>query len=252
MNDLATTENKSSSTQELSTQTENPYLGMMNQLIEKGNFDQMEKLMDMQERWEANEARKAFVKAMAQFKENAPELVKDRKGHNSNYASLAQVATKTAEVMGHFGLSHSFKMFQEGASITVTCVVTHNLGHAESVSLTAAPDTSGSKNAIQAIGSTVSYLERYTLCASTGLAARDMDDDGAASNKKPAAEIELITDKQIQEIQKLCMSKKVPADKILKAYQLSDLTEISTELFPTVIKKLKATPEPKKPQDAAE
>jgi hypothetical protein len=53
------------------------------------------------------------------------------------------------------------------------------MGHSEEGAvLEGAPDTSGSKNSIQAVGSTVSYLERYTLLAATGLAAKDQDDDG--------------------------------------------------------------------------
>jgi hypothetical protein len=63
--------------------------------------------------------------------------------------------------------------------------------------LAAAPDASGSKNAIQAIGSTISYLERYTLLALTGLATHDMDDDGQASESQ-----EFITEKQANEITK--------------------------------------------------
>jgi hypothetical protein len=47
----------------------------------------------------------------------------------------------------------------------------------------AAADISGSKNQIQAIGSAVTYLERYTLFASYGLASKDQDDDGKASGR---------------------------------------------------------------------
>jgi hypothetical protein len=44
------------------------------------------------------------------------------------------------------------------------------------------PDDSGGKNKIQAIASAKSYLERYTLLAITGLATKDMDDDGRATD----------------------------------------------------------------------
>ncbi len=39
-------------------------------------------------------------------------------------------------------------------------------------------DTSGSKNMVQARGSTITYLERYTLCAILGIATADEDMDG--------------------------------------------------------------------------
>ena len=68
--------------------------------------------------------------------------------------------------------------------IRVTCVLTHEMGHSERTMLQATPDTSGKKNPIQAIGSTVTYLQRYTLLAATGMAVQGQDDDGrgAANN----------------------------------------------------------------------
>jgi ERF superfamily len=74
--------------------------------------------------------------------------------------------------------SHSWKMNQEGQWIKVTCILTHELGHSEETTLMGAPDNSGSKNAIQAVGSTVTYLERYTLLAACGLSTKGSDNDG--------------------------------------------------------------------------
>jgi ERF superfamily len=65
----------------------------------------------------------------------------------------------------------------------VTCILTHQMGHSEETTLAGAPDNSGSKNSIQAIGSTVTYLERYTLLAATGLAAANGDNDGQGAPK---------------------------------------------------------------------
>ena len=53
------------------------------------------------------------------------------------------------------------------------------------MSLSAPPDSSGSKNSIQAIASTLTYLQRYTLLSITGLAASEADDDGRGGDKKP-------------------------------------------------------------------
>ena len=137
--------------------------------------------MELQERHEANEARKAFVAAMANFRASCPTIKKTEEAHNSMYASIAGTLNQIKGLMSENGLSHSWRTSQEGKDITVSCVVTHALGHSEQTSLTAAPDTSGSKNAIQAIGSTVKYLERYTLEACLGLSSSlEGDDDGGA------------------------------------------------------------------------
>lgn len=148
-----------------------------------GDMAQLEKLLDLQERWERTEAKKAFVKAMAAFKADPPTIVKDKQanfggGKGYSYANLAQVSAVVGKALSAHGLSASWKTDQDGTAIKVTCTLTHIEGHSESCSLSAAADTSGSKNAIQAIGSTKSYLEKYTLLAITGLAADDQDDDG--------------------------------------------------------------------------
>lgn len=154
------------------------------------DLQKLEKLMELQERWEANEARKAWVVAMSAFKAHPPEIVKDKhvsfttqKGTTSyDHATIGNVVEAVTKGLGQHGLSHRWDMEQlDGGRIKVTCVITHVMGHSEATSLTASPDDSGGKNNIQAIGSTVTYLQRYTLLSSTGLASKDMDDDGRIS-----------------------------------------------------------------------
>jgi hypothetical protein len=166
----------------------------------------IEKMMDLQQRHEENEARKLYVVAMAAFKSNPPEIEKDKtvsyevgtKTTKYSHASLANAAEKINMALSVHQLSASWKTSQDNGNITVTCSITHSAGHSESTSLTAGPDTSGSKNSIQAIGSTISYLQRYTLLALTGLAAHDMDTDGAT----PKSEPEFITKAEAKTITK--------------------------------------------------
>jgi len=151
--------------------------------VEQGaDIDKLTKLMDLQERWEGNEARKQYTAAMAVFRADCPTIERDQAGHNNKYAGLAGSIEQIKVLMSSCGLSHRWETNQQGQDITVMCIVTHKGGHAESTQLTATPDTSGSKNAIQAIGSTVAYLQRYTLFAIMGLASKEMDDDGVASD----------------------------------------------------------------------
>lgn len=152
---------------------------------QNADIDKMKQLMDLQERWEKNEARKAFVVALNAFKADAPKIIKTKEvsfgvGKTSYKHALAGVASEQiGEALAKVGISHRWDVAQpEGGKIKVTCILTHAQGHSEHVSLEATPDTSGSKNSIQAIGSTVSYLQRYSLLAATGLVPMDADDDG--------------------------------------------------------------------------
>jgi len=148
-------------------------------LDQGADLDRLEKLMGLKERNDANEARKAYINAMTTFRSSVGNITKDKTAHNNKYASLAHTLDSIKNQLSENGLSHTWKTEQtENQLITVTCCVTHQMGHQECTSMSANPDTSGSKNSIQAIGSTVTYLQRYTLFAILGLASTDQDNDG--------------------------------------------------------------------------
>jgi len=149
---------------------------------QNADVDKLEKLMHLQERYDANEAKKAFVTARAGFSGESVVILKTAKGHNSKYAKLGDELEIVTPLLSKHGLSHSWVTNQDNGMITVTCVLTHEQGHSESTSLSSSPETSGSKNAIQAIGSAVSYLKRYTFEAICGLATTD--DDGQSTQQE--------------------------------------------------------------------
>lgn len=181
------------------TQDNSPF-AMFQAAAASGSLDHLEKMLALQERWEANEARKAFVAAMAAFKADPPRIDKDKrvgyKQTSYSHASLGNVTDKISQSLSRHGLSAAWKTDQAGHEIKVTCTITHSLGHSESTSLSAPADTSGAKNGIQAIGSTITYLQRYTILALTGLATHDQDDDGASVSKP----IQKIDDKHVSQI----------------------------------------------------
>jgi hypothetical protein len=86
-------------------------------------------------------------------------------------------------IIGKHGLSYRFRTTQTD-KISVTCILSHKAGHSEETRLPAPPTPSGNKNAIQAIGSTLTYLQRYSLVQMLGLAAAN-DDDGKAAGAEP-------------------------------------------------------------------
>ena len=158
--------------------------------IEKGMPPEtISQLMDLQERWEAGQARKEFVDAMSRFKAECPAVIgKDKKADfgagkaKYTYATTGQIVQAITPALSKFGLSLSWETRQEGKAVTCTCHVTHSGGHRESATLTGPNDESGGKNPIQMIGSSVHYLQRYTMVSVLGLATADMDDPDAAPN----------------------------------------------------------------------
>lgn len=163
-------------------------MGMIQLAISKGaTVEQLTQLMDLNERFEKNEARKAFVVALNQFKADPPTIYKNTqvdftsaKGRTHyKHATLDNVSGLIGAGLAKVGISHRWDTEQlEGGAIRVTCILTHAMGHSERVWLQAGKDESGNKNHIQAVVSTVTYLERQTLLSATGMAVSNTDDDG--------------------------------------------------------------------------
>lgn len=193
----------------------------------------LEKLMTLQERWERNQARRAFDNAMAAAKAEIPVIVKNRQvGFTSKkpgaastsykHEDLAEIARTIDPILGKHGLSYRFRTTSApNEPVTVTCIISHRDGHSEENTLAAGRDDSGNKNAIQMIGSTVTYLQRYTLKAALGLAA-SADDDG--KNSGPASP--LITEEQAEHLRALIVEVGADLPAFLEHFGIETLPEL--------------------------
>ena len=147
--------------------------------LEKGiDTDQMSKLLDLQERYEAKEAKKAFADSLARFQSELGPIVKKRKAHNSTYADIDDIAQAIRPVLEKCGLSYRFEQQQKDGFISVSCIVSHKDGFSVSTAMEAPADKSGGKNDIQSMASTVTYLRRYTLTGALGITTGQDDNDG--------------------------------------------------------------------------
>lgn len=146
------------------------------------SIEQMAQLFELKLRVDADEAKRAFNLAMAAFKRNPPYISKNKDVQAGpvkySHATLDHVVEKITPALSAVGVRHRWDVRQDAALIAVTCVLSHELGHSESTVLAEMPDKSGSKNAVQAVASTVTYLQRYTLLLATGMATGGMDTDG--------------------------------------------------------------------------
>lgn len=181
---------------------ENQEMSGMLSLIERVIMDpsidvaKLDALLAVKSKWEAEEARKEFVAAMAEFKKDPPVIYKSKrvffrardpnKGETDYmHATIGAVTEAIIGGLASVGISHSWDVKQESNVITVTCKLTHRRGHSESVTMIGAPDDSGNKNQLQKVASTVTYLQRYTLLAATGIATHDQrDNDGADAGEE--------------------------------------------------------------------
>lgn len=170
-------------------------LSVMQQAISQGiSIEILERLQDMYYRSEAEAARRAFTEAMSAFKAESIRIVKDRvnKQYNSRYTSIENLVNTVTPFLSKHGLSARWDIDQSAqTAIKVACVITHTLGHSESVSMTVPPDNSGQKNPIQQIKSSITYAKICTFESACGLASSDanVDDDGNSAGHSQGGSI---------------------------------------------------------------
>lgn len=222
-------------------------MDMVGRAVASGaSIEVVEKLMVLHERWEANQGRKAFDEAMAAAKAEIPVIFKSRevdftsaKGRTHyRYEDLAEIAKTINPILGKHGLSYRFRTTSPANEpVTVTCIVSHRQGYSEENTLSAERDESGNKNSIQAIGSTLTYLQRMTLKAALGLAA-SADDDGRASSADDDGD--LISAEQRDAILALIDEVGGSADVFCKYFKIEAVAALPASQFARAVKALEA------------
>lgn len=210
------------------SQAINPYDNMLMIAVQAGNIDTIERMMALKERHEANEARKAFTAAKAAFKGESLPIIKDKYNtqFKSWYSSLGNIVGTVGPILSKHGLSADWQIAQAGNSITVTCILSHALGHSESVPFTVPPDGTGAKNEIQKIKSAITYAKAVTYESACGIASTDAnyDDDGNSSKEQEQEKTKALPILSAKKFDKALASVKASeytASEIEKYYELN-------------------------------
>ena len=199
------------------------------------DIDKLEKLMDLQDRWENKEAEKSFRDAICSFQSKAPVIKKLSNGHGYKFAPLGDIVEQIRPALSESRLSYRWEFSSAGENIVATCIVSHSSGHSEKTAMQAQPDNSGKKNGIQAIGSTHTYLQRYTLIGALGIATADEDIDARMDTILP----DFISDAQISEIEGLIGTSGANREKFLRWIRVTEVKDIPARSFAKVVSSLK-------------
>jgi hypothetical protein len=162
-----------------------------------GGAEQFAMLVDSITKARREDARLQFEAALGRFKEHLPQVFKTRKiaypnkdGSLTEYshAELEVASEVCGEELRREGIIHNWRS-SEGVNgrTLMTCVFRHpTSGHVEEMAtLGAPPDTSGGKNNVQAVGSTTTYLQRYTLLQACGVVPKGLDNDARSVEGMP-------------------------------------------------------------------
>lgn len=219
-----------------------PMVAMIERIALDPNIpmDKLERMLAMQERIQSEAARAAFAAAFAAASAEFPNIPLHGKGDkDKKYALLKDIMGLTRPVLSRHGLALSFAVNSEGDRVRVTAELMHVGGHAKTTSLDLPKDTSGSKNAVQAVGSSQTYGQRYTAQAILGLSlGDDTDDDGRTASGAT------ITADQFFELRNLIEEAHADEAKFCEYLRVADLEALPQARFAQAIsalrKKIKA------------
>lgn len=175
------------------------------------DIDKMERLMAMHERFQAQQAKQQYDEAMSRMQEELPVIgerggIRDKSGRiQSTYALWEDINEMIKPVLAKHGFALSFRTPRNERGIEVEGVLSHRGGHRETTSLVLPADTTGSKNGVQAVASSVSYGKRYTAGALLNFTTTGEDDDGNGAVVTPR--VTSVQAAQLAEILDRCSDK---------------------------------------------
>lgn len=211
------------------------------------SIERVEQAFAFYEKVQASQARKAFDAAMASAKAEIPVINKNRavdftspKGRTHyKHEDLGEIARTVDPILAKHGLSYRFRTTSNlNEPIRVTCIVSHADGFFEENTLSAGRDESGNKNAHQSIGSSITYLQRYTLKAALGLAAAH-DDDAKTANATPD-DLATLSEDQIASFDAAITEAGANLSSFLKIAQAESIGDILAKDFDGLMKVLSA------------
>ncbi len=197
------------------------------------DIEKLEKLMDLQDRWEAKQARKAYYLAMAEFQKEMPPIKKQKQGDRYKYATRGAICKIANPILSKHGLSVHFNTKHMDAEMLILCTVTHLDGHSETTDF-AIPIDDGSRtregnkplmNAIQQYGSASEYGRRYAYVSHLNIILLGEDDDGAA-----AGGVQLLAAKEVKSMRKVLDEHSIDVPVFCRFLGVDSLDDITKDM----------------------
>lgn len=211
-------------------QTPVEYSGALLEVISRAasdpnvDIDKMERLIAMQERIQAQQAKVAFTQAKLAMRPDLPVIdmrgrivIRDKNNpdniiQETAFARFEDIHAAVMPVLTEHGFDLSFKNgLSPDGKVRVTTILDHIAGHSEETYFDLPHDSSGSKNAVQAVGSSTSYAKRYGVLSILNIRVAGEDDD--ATTAIPPVTISV---KQYDELQRLISSTQSDSEKFLQ------------------------------------
>lgn len=188
----------------------------------------LERILAMQERLEEREAERMFTEALNHAQAEMPRVSKNgtiKLGGGKGeipFAKWEDIDAALRPIMTRHGFSLSFSAEERaGGGMVITALLKHIAGHGATYTMPLGIDTGPGRNALQAMGSTLSYGKRYLAEMIFNIVREDEDDDGTAGGVK------YITSDQAMEIEDLLTATGSDRARFMQHFGITSLLQIT-------------------------
>lgn len=209
------------------------------------NVNSFQVLMDMQDRAEARQQKRAFTEAFYRLEASLPRIRKNGvveypvdknkpdgpKRKAFKFARWEDVDAAIRPLLREHGFTLSFNTaprIGDGGGVMVTGKLTHREGHEEVASMGLPLDTSGGKSNLQGYASSTSFGSRYCAKMLLNLVFEGEDDDGVKGG------MAFLSDEQVFELQDLLRVTATDEEVFLRAmgFDAHEVHELEVRDFP--------------------
>lgn len=224
------------------TSAEGEPVSLLQLAVEKGvAVEILERLMDLQERVDARNARAAFFDALSAFQEETTEIPKSREAkiatrgggeYSYTYAPLEAITRAIRPALRRHGLSYSWTTEPGAGILNVVCVLRHVDGHEERSGFPVPTATTAAMSEAQKNGAALTYGKRQSLTSVLGLTTADDDNDG--SGARPGS-LEPISDDELVDLESLMEEVHADRTRFLDHFNLGMLSQLTQKDYPRAI-----------------
>lgn len=166
-------------TEALTTTAPDTSISLIREAMASGQDPQyLRELLAVRREWEADEARKAYFRAISEFQSRAPIIEKGDDAHGKKYARMDRIWRTIRPLFTDLGLSCTWQVCTVRDNMChVEGQLAHSQGHCVPLAMDVAlPAIITGQNAAQQVGSARTYATRYAFCAATGIQTGEDDD----------------------------------------------------------------------------
>lgn len=198
----------------------------------------MHGLLDVQERLLNKQAEIDFNADFHALQSDLPRITKDAKILHkgvlvSTYAKYETIDSVIRPLLAKHNFSLRFNTETQGQVIVITGTLSHRGGHSVTDKIPLGIESSGAKNSVQGVGSTITYGKRYLVGMLLNLVFEGEDDDGNKAGHRK------MTPEQVEEIESLLTSTGADRKRFLSFVNAESVEKMSATDFQKAVNALR-------------